>query len=72
MKECGPVVMRIYLRGYSQCQSDRSIDKTSIWFMRFSDVDDFSRDGLLSQRTDGVVTKTEETKCRCVELANPK
>ncbi|GFU37216.1 hypothetical protein TNCV_4272201 [Trichonephila clavipes] len=32
-------------------QSDRSIDKPTIWFTRHVDIDDLSRDGLLSQRT---------------------
>ncbi|GFU20137.1 transposable element Tcb1 transposase [Trichonephila clavipes] len=35
--------------GYSQCQSDRSINRPSIWYTRYGDVVDFSREGLLSQ-----------------------
>ncbi|GFV18156.1 hypothetical protein TNCV_169591 [Trichonephila clavipes] len=48
-KECRPVVIKAYPRGYSQCQSDRSIDRPFIWYTRYSDLIDFSHNGLLSQ-----------------------
>ncbi|GFY05284.1 hypothetical protein TNCV_2207301 [Trichonephila clavipes] len=31
--------------GYSQCQRDRSIDRPSIWIMRYGDVVDLTRRG---------------------------
>ncbi|GFX69817.1 hypothetical protein TNCV_4391721 [Trichonephila clavipes] len=51
-------------RGYLQCQSDRMVDRPTMWIMRYGDVEDIGRDGLLSQRSNGVATKTEVAGCR--------
>ncbi|GFV39230.1 hypothetical protein TNCV_1859411 [Trichonephila clavipes] len=52
-KECWHVVIR-YPGGRPQCQSEWLIYGPSIWYMRYSDGVDFSRAGLLSQRTNGL------------------
>ncbi|GFX73026.1 hypothetical protein TNCV_1704281 [Trichonephila clavipes] len=48
-KKCRLVVKKTYPSGYSQCQSDKPIDRPSIWEMRYDDADDFNRYALLSQ-----------------------
>ncbi|GFX20054.1 hypothetical protein TNCV_1436141 [Trichonephila clavipes] len=42
-----------------------SVDRPSIWCTRYGDVVDLSHDGLLSQNTNGVVTKTEDARGNC-------
>ncbi|GFV20084.1 transposable element Tcb1 transposase [Trichonephila clavipes] len=60
---------KTYPGGYSQCQSDRSIGRSSMWLMRYGDVVDLSHDDLLSQRTNVVGTGTEDTGCRFLEVS---
>ncbi|GFT90728.1 hypothetical protein TNCV_3010881 [Trichonephila clavipes] len=50
--------MNTYHGGCPQCQSDWSICRPSIWHTRYGDGVDFRRAALLSQRTNGVGTKT--------------
>ncbi|GFV59784.1 hypothetical protein TNCV_956831 [Trichonephila clavipes] len=54
-------VMKKYPGGYSQCQSDWSIDRPSILVYEDGDVNDLSRDDFLSERTNRVGTKTEDS-----------
>ncbi|GFW65695.1 hypothetical protein TNCV_891851 [Trichonephila clavipes] len=70
-KECQPVVRSILPRGYSECQSDKFIDKPSIMCTRLSDAVD-SHDGLLFQGTNGVGTKLEDAGCRSAPLVNQR
>ncbi|GFY07244.1 hypothetical protein TNCV_1585991 [Trichonephila clavipes] len=63
---------QLYPGGYSECQSDRFIDRPSMWCTRYGDVVDLSSYGLLSQRTNEVGTKTKDAGCRLVTFANQK
>ncbi|GFY24914.1 hypothetical protein TNCV_2691051 [Trichonephila clavipes] len=66
----GVGMLRPYPGGYTQCQSDRLIDRPSIWCTRYGDGVDLSLTGLWSQRANGAGMKMRSAVGRSATFPN--